>query len=113
MAHGRLPFDLAQDRPVGQFSLADANSLEGTQVNQDVSEGVLVGHSAAIAQLGPFDAQFGGLAIDPFGGGALPVDLLEGIALPVKLVAQAGPDGGGHGVTQPPSAQFLWLTGQV
>jgi hypothetical protein len=46
-----------------------------------------VGDRLPVAQPGPLDAQFNGLAVDAFGGGALLVDVFVGLAFPVKLVA--------------------------
>ena len=54
-----------------------ADALAGAQVDQDVGEGILVGDGLGVAQLGALDAEFDGLAVDAFGGGALFVDGLE------------------------------------
>ena len=63
--------------------------MEGTEVDEDVDEGVEVSDGLAITQLGALNAQFDGLAVDPLGGGALFVELLVSLAGAVEFVASA------------------------
>jgi len=57
-----------------------ADAVESAEVNQDVGQGVLIGHGLAIAQPGALDAEFDGLGVDALGSGALLVDVLVDIA---------------------------------
>jgi len=76
-------------------SVLAAHAVQGAQVDQDIDQGGLVGDGLAIAQSGPFNAQFDGLSVDPLGGGALLVDLFVSLTVAVELVAQASADTGG------------------
>ena len=67
--------------------LAGADALQGTQVDQDVDEGVLVGDGLTVAQLGTFDVQFEGLAVDALCGGALLVDGFEQVAFAAAIAS--------------------------
>ena len=73
------------------------HTVQGTQGEQDVDEGVLVGDGLAVAQPGALDAEFLGLGVDALGGGALLVDVLVDVAVAVDQVADARADAGGHG----------------
>ena len=88
---------LSGGRSLSTLGKALADPLEGVQINQDVSQGVLVGDGVAVAQLRALDPEFHRLAVDAFGGSALLVDLFVGFAFSVKLVAQLGAWAGGDG----------------
>ena len=102
-----------------QPGLAGADALQGTQVDQDVDEGVLVGDGLTVAQLGAFDVQFEGLAVDALCGGALFVDGFEQVTFAVELVtdaaamaaAIAGSDAGGHSDQTPSLIPILVVDG--
>ena len=87
----------ALSRLAAAVGLALADALERTQVDQNVDQRIQVGDRLPVAQSGPFDAEFYGLAVDPFGGGALLVDVFVGLAVPVKLIAQTCADAGRDG----------------
>ena len=74
-----------------------ADALETAQVDEEVDEGVEVGDGVTVANMGTFDAEGDGLAIDAFDRGALSVDILVSLAVAVEGVAQASADAGGHG----------------
>ena len=79
---------------LGATFLEVADTLDSSEIDEDVGEGILVGDGAAIAQFGAFDTKFFGLRVDAFGGGALFVDFFVFFALAVKLVTDASAVGG-------------------
>lgn len=73
------------------------DTLQRAQVDQGIDQRVEVGDSGSIAQFGSFDAQVGGLRVDPFGSCPLLVERFVEFAIPIQLVANAGTDAGGKG----------------
>jgi hypothetical protein len=63
--------------------------VEGTEVDEDVDEGVEVSDGPTVAEFRALNAQLDGLGVDAFGGGALFVDLLVGLTGAVEFVAGA------------------------
>lgn len=61
--------------------------MNSPQVNEHINQGIVVGDSLAVAQLGLLKAQGDGLAVDALGGAALVVELFESVTLAVELVA--------------------------
>ena len=82
-------------KPQFRFTLADA--LECSQVDQDVNQRVHVGNRLSVAEFGTLDAEFNGLTVDAFRGGALLVDILVLLRFTVELIPQACPDASSHG----------------
>ena len=78
----------------GWAALTDA--LQEAQIDEEVGQGVEIGNGVAVAEVGAFDAEGDGLAVDALDGGALLVDILVSLALAVEGVAQASADAGGH-----------------
>ena len=70
--------------------------MPAAQSDQHVDQRAEVGDGLTVAELGPFDAEFFGLGVDAFGGGALLVDLLVGVAVAVELLEYTRHDAGGH-----------------
>lgn len=66
------------------------------QVYQHIDQGIVIGDGSAIAQLGAFNTQGYGLAVDALGSGALFVDPLVDLAVAVELITNARPHAGGH-----------------
>ena len=73
-----------------------ADTLERTEVDQDIDQRVEVGDCSAIAQLGTLDPESGSLGIDAFGSCALLVEVFVGLAVAAKLVADARADAVGQ-----------------
>ena len=62
--------------------------MQGLKIEQNIDQRVEVSDGSLVAQFGPLNAQFDGAGVDPFGGGALVVDLFEGLTVPVELMAE-------------------------
>lgn len=62
---------------MNSLGFAQADPLEGVQIDQNVGQGVVVGNGIAVAQFGSLNAEFHGLTVDPLGGGALFVNGLK------------------------------------
>jgi len=74
---------------------AQADPLEGVQVNQDISQGVVISDGSSIAQFGSLYAERHSLTVDSLGSGALFVNGFVFLAVPVKLITQARAGTGG------------------
>ena len=72
-------------------------SLQKTEIDQRIDQGVDVGDGVAIAEHRAFNAKGNCLTIDSFGGGALVVNFFVDLALPVERIAEAGTNAGRHG----------------
>jgi len=72
-------------------------ALEHAQVDQHIDQRVEVSDRGAIAKLGALDAEVSRQGVDPFGGGALPVEVLVGSTVPIQLMTDACADAGGQG----------------
>jgi len=70
--------------------------MERLQVDQHIDQGILIGNGPLVAQAGPLDAQRHRLAVDPFAGGALLVQLFVSGAFSIQLVAKPCARGGPH-----------------
>ncbi len=71
------------------FPLLLPQSLEETQVDQNVDERVAIRNRRATAEMRTFNAQSDGLRIDSLNGSALMVNLLAAHTVPIQGVAQA------------------------
>lgn len=71
------------------LTLALAQALPKTQVDQDIDECILIGDSLAVAEMWSFDAEGHGLAIDALDGAALAIQAFEVFTVAVKGVAQS------------------------
>ena len=77
--------------------MPSAKTLPGSQIKQDIDEGIEVGNGLLVAELGPLNTQLDSQGVDAFGGGALVVELLEAVAVAVELVAEPSPRREPHG----------------
>jgi len=73
-----------------------SHSVQGTEIDQNIDEGVLIGDGPTIAQSGALNTQCFGLGVDTLGGSALLVDFLEEGTIAVELIADASADAGGE-----------------
>ena len=78
-----------------RFGFFLSHSVQGTEIDQNIDEGVLIGDGPTIAQSGALNTQFFGLGVDTFSGSALLVDCLEEGTIAVDLIADASADAGG------------------
>ncbi|MCK7481774.1 MAG: hypothetical protein M0C28_34825 [Candidatus Moduliflexus flocculans] len=70
------------------LGFAQADPLEGVQIDQKVGQGIVIGDGNPVAQFGSLDAKMYSLAVDPFGGGALFKDNFVFFTLAIQLIAQ-------------------------
>jgi len=77
------------------FGFFLSHSVQSTEIDQNIDEGVLIGDGPTIAQSGALNTQFFGLGVDTFSGSALLVDFLEEGTIAVDLIADASADAGG------------------
>ena len=77
------------------FGFFLSHSVQGTKIDQNIDEGVLIGYGPTIAQSGALNTQFFGLGVDALGSSALLVDSLEEGTVAVELIADASADAGG------------------
>ena len=74
---------------MNSLCVAQADPLEGVQIDQNVSQGIVIGDGKAIAEFGALDPKMNRLAVDAFGGSALFVDRFVFFTLAIQLIAQA------------------------
>jgi hypothetical protein len=80
----------------GYCGASCAQAMEEAQIDEQIDQSVLIGNGGAIPQMRSFDAEVDRLRVDPFDGGALPIDLFVTVAVAIQRVADAGPDADGH-----------------
>ena len=85
--------------------------MKGTEVNEDVDEGVTIGNGVVVPKFGSLNAEGFGLRIDAFGGSALVVELLVRLALAVELVTDASASSSGHGSDTAASGPLFVIDG--
>ncbi len=72
--------------------MAVLDPLQRAQVDQDVGQSIPIGNRLAVANFGPFDAEFDCLAVDAFGSGTLRVNGLVLLSLAIQGIAKARAD---------------------
>ena len=74
---------------------AQADPLEGVQVNQDISQGIVIGDGSSVTEFWSLNAERHRLTVNSLGGGALSVNSFVFLAVPIQLITQARAGTGG------------------